>query len=98
MLSINNRALPIPSELEVSLKEPLPGSYLSSLCLRAVWPGQSEAGMAYILQDTAQSFTLACFDPRTGLERGFTARLTACRAAALGGGLYRLEILIEETE
>ena len=54
--------------------------------------------MKEILKDTRQSFTLACPDPRTGTERGFTARLRACEAAALGGGMYRLSLTMEEME
>ena len=54
--------------------------------------------MKDVLKDTAQSFTLACPDPRTGIERGFTAKLTACEAKAMGGGMYRLETEMEEVE
>ena len=52
--------------------------------------------MKDVLKDTAQSFTLACPDPRTGAERGFTAKLTVCEAKAMGGGMYRLEAGMEE--
>lgn len=98
MLSINNRPLPAPAELELSLKEKEAGGYLSLLCLRARWPGLSAGEMREILRDTAQSFTLGCPDPRAGQERGVTSRLAACRARALGGGLYSLELWTEEME
>lgn len=98
MISINNRALPVPGEMELSLREPAAGGYPKLLRLRAAWRGLGAEGLAGILRDTAQGFTLACPDPRTGQERGFTARLSECRATALGGGLYRLDTVMDETE
>ena len=98
MLSINNKALPAPGELTISLIAVPDAPYLSLIRLRAAWPGLSLNGMKDVLKDTAQSFTLACPDPRTGAERGFTAKLTACEAKAMGGGMYRLEAGMEEVE
>ena len=96
MLSINNKALPTPGELEIGLIAVPDAPYLSLIRLRAAWPGLSLSGMKEVLKDTAQSFTLACPDPRAGAERGFTAKLTACEAKAMGGGMYRLEAGMEE--
>ena len=96
MLSINNKALPTPGEMEIGLIALPEAPYLSRIRLRAAWPGLSLSGMKDVLKDTAQSFTLACPDPRTGAERGFTAKLTACEAKAMGGGMYRLEAGMEE--
>ena len=98
MLSINNKALPTPGELEIGLIAVPDAPYLSLIRLRAAWPGLSLSGMKDVLKDTAQSFTLACPDPRTGAERGFTAKLKACEAKAMGGGMYRLEAGMEEVE
>ena len=96
MLSINNKALPTPGEMEIGLIAAPEAPYLSLIRLRAAWPGLSLSGMKDVLTDTVQSFTLACPDPRTGIERGFTAKLTACEAKAMGGGMYRLEAGMEE--
>ena len=96
MLSINNKALPAPGELEIGLIAAPEAPYLSLIRLRAAWPGLSLSGMKDVLKDTAQSFTLACPDPRIGAERGFTAKLTSCEAKAIGGGMYRLETVMEE--
>ena len=98
MLSINNVYLPVPGELEISLQAAPDAPYLSLLRVRAAWPGLTAAEMGEALKNTRQSFTLACPDPQAGAERGFTARLRACAAWAIGGGLYRVEIVAEEME
>ena len=95
MLLINNKELPVPGELYIGYVAAEEAVYSGLTSVRALWPGLKAGEM---LKDTRQSFTLACPDPRTGAERGFTARLGACEAAALGGGMYRLSLTMEEME
>lgn len=98
MLLINNKELPVPGELYIGYVAAEEAVYSGLTSVRALWPGLKAGEMKEILKDTRQSFTLACPDPRTGTERGFTARLRACEAAALGGGMYRLSLTMEEME
>ncbi|NLD35207.1 MAG: hypothetical protein GX653_09895 [Clostridiales bacterium] len=82
MLSINNQALPAPGVLTLGYTGPA-ASAMTLLTVQAAWPGLTGEAMAAILAPTAGAFTLGCPDPRTGNLRGFSARLTGCRARAL---------------
>lgn len=96
MLSINNRALPLPGTLRLELLAPEGGSWLGLMHMKASWPGLTAAQVQALLQGTEQSFTLGCPDPRSGVQKGFTSRLTTCGMQALGGGLYQLELESQE--